>query len=155
MIKEYLIILLLLATILVFIFLLYSTGILKRKVLVTTVENLPIGIFKENKGQSQEEIVETYFQENSESDENELVECNNQNVRDKSENDLKKEFSPGALETLKENNLQNKEVVYWTPQGKHYHKIHNCGALLRSKVINSSSIEESGKLTGCTKCSKS
>lgn len=150
MIKEYLIILLLLPLILGFIYLLYSTGILRRKVLVTTIKNLPIGIFKENNAQVEEETVEMCIQEDFKSDENDLIECNTENV----ENDLKKEFSLQSLDTLQKNNIQSEDIVYWTPQGKHYHKIQNCGALLRSKVINSGSIDESGKLTGCNKCNK-
>ena len=154
MIKEYLIILLLLTVILGFMCLLYATGILKRRVLVTTIENLPIGIFKANNAQVQEETVETYIQENSKSNENTLMKCNNENIENKSETDFKKEFSPESLEMLKENNIQGDKIVYWTPQGKHYHKIHNCGTLLRSKVINSGSIDKSGKLTGCHNCNK-
>jgi hypothetical protein len=154
MIKEYLIILLSLPAILGFIYLLYATGILRRRVLITTVENLPIGIFKENNAQVQGETVETSVQENSKSDENELMNCNNENVENKSENDFKKEFCPESLEMLNEDNIQDEEIVYWTPLGKHYHKTQNCGSLLRSKVINSSSIDKSGKLTGCTKCNK-
>jgi len=154
MIKEYLIILLLLTVILGFICLLYATGILKRRVLVTTIEHLPIGIFKDNNAQVQEETVERYIQENSKNDENKLMECNNENVEKKSENDFKKEFSSESLEMLKENNIQGEDIVYWTPLGKHHHKTQNCGTLLRSKVINSGSIDKSGKLTGCHKCNK-
>lgn len=86
MIKEYLTILLLLPLILGFVYLLYSTGILRRKVLVTTINNLPIGIFKESNAQIEEETVEECIEENSESDEYKLIKCNNENV----ENDLKK-----------------------------------------------------------------
>lgn len=153
MIKEYLTILLLLALILGFICLLYATGILKRKVLITTVENLPLGIFKENNEQVQEETLETHILENSKSDVNELIEFSNENVKNKSGSDLKREFTPESLEVLIENNIQE-DIVYWTPQGKHYHKIQNCGTLLRSKVINHGSIDQSGKSTGCNKCSK-
>ena len=106
MIKEYLIILLLLTVILGFICLLYATGILKRRVLVTTIENLPIGIFKANNAQVQEETVETYIQENSKNNENTLMKCNNENIENKSETDFKKEFSSESLEMLKENNIQ-------------------------------------------------
>ena len=116
MIKEWLIILLLLTVLLGVICLLYATGILRRRVVVTIVENLPIGIFKENNVQVREETVETHIQE------------------------------------IKNSCIQDEEIVYWTPHGKHYHKIHNCRTLLRSKVINSGSIDESGKLTGCNKC---
>lgn len=154
MIKEYLIILLLLALILGFICLLYATGILKRKVLITTVENLPIGIFKENSDQIQEESLETHIQEDSRSDDNEPIECSNEIVKDNPKNDLEKDFNPESLGLIKGNNMQEKGIVYWTPQGKHYHKIQNCGALLRSKIINHGSIDQSGKSTGCNKCYK-
>jgi hypothetical protein len=154
MIKEYLIILFLLTVILGFICLLYATGILKRRVFVTTVENLPIGIFKEKNAHIQEKTEETYIEENSKSDENKLMKCNNENVENKSENDFKKEFSSESLEMLKENNIQGEDIVYWTPLGKHHHKTQNCGTLLRSKVINSGCIDKSGKLTRCHKCNK-
>jgi len=147
MIKEYLIILILLTILLGVICLLYATGILRRRVVITTIENLPIGLFKENTAQIQEERVEMDIQDNSK---------NNENI----ENDLKKEFNSESLEILRENNIQeiknsclyNEDIVYWTPLGKHYHKIQNCSTLLRSKVINSGSIDKSGKLTGCHKC---
>ena len=37
------------------------------------------------------------------------------------------------------------EIVYWTPNGKSYHTTKFCRALKRSKVIESGTIEESGK----------
>ena len=119
MIKDSLMILLLITVILGVIFLLYATGILRRRIVVTTIQNLPLGMFKGNNVQIQEKTVKTSIQENSKSD---------------------------------ENNIPYKEIVYWTPQGKHYHRMQNCRTLLRSKVINCGSINESGKLTGCTKC---
>ncbi|AWK52112.1 hypothetical protein DIC82_14325 [Clostridium beijerinckii] len=139
MIRDSLMILLLLTVILGVIFLLYATGLLRRRIVVTTIQNLPLGIFKENNIQ---------VQENSKSDENKLIECKNKNVA----NDLKKEFSSESLNMIKENNMPDEEIVYWTPQGQHYHKMQNCRTLLRSKVINGGSINESGKLTGCHKC---
>ncbi|MCE5221939.1 MAG: hypothetical protein LLF98_11935 [Clostridium sp.] len=125
MIRDSLTVLLLLTVILGVIFLLYATGILRRKIVITTIENLPLGIFKENNVQVQEETVKTSIQENSKSDENKLIECTN---------------------------IPDEEIVYWTPQGQHYHKMQNCRTLLRSKVINCGSINESGKLTECHKC---
>ena len=125
MIRDSLTILFLLTVILGFICLLYATGILRRRIVITTIENLPLGIFKGNNVQVQQETVKTSIQENSKSDENKLIECNN---------------------------IADEEIVYWTPQGQHYHKTQNCRTLLRSKVINCGSINESGKLTGCHKC---
>lgn len=155
MITAYLIILLSLMVIIGFIYLLYATGIFKRRVLVTIVENLPIGLFKENKSKIQEETVETYIQENSQNDENRLMKCTNENIENKSNQDLKDEFIPESLDILEETDVQAKDIVYWTPQGRYYHKTQNCGTLLRSKVIHSGSVDESGKLTGCNKCNKS
>ena len=51
-------------------------------------------------------------------------------------------------------NNQDGTVVYWTPNGKSYHSTPNCSTLKRSKVINSGTIEESGKTDPCDKCYK-
>lgn len=44
------------------------------------------------------------------------------------------------------------EIVYWTPNGKSYHTTKFCRALKRSKVIESGTIEESGKSDPCDFC---
>lgn len=44
------------------------------------------------------------------------------------------------------------EIVYWTPNGKSYHTTKSCRALKRSKIIESGSIEESGKNDPCDFC---
>ncbi|MGL4572045.1 MAG: coiled-coil domain-containing protein [Clostridium sp.] len=45
-------------------------------------------------------------------------------------------------------------TVYWTPNGKSYHKSGNCTTLKRSKVINSGTLAESGKSDPCNVCCK-
>lgn len=49
---------------------------------------------------------------------------------------------------------QDGTIVYWTPNGKSYHSTPNCSTLKRSKVINSGTIEESGKTDPCDRCCK-
>lgn len=151
MLKEGLIILLFLTVLIGFIFLLYYMGILKRKVVVTIVDVLPLGLFKDTNTNLEEKILEDHDHENSNSDELNLIKLDNEN----SLNELQESSNSKSLELFEENNIQqikNEEIVYWTPQGKHYHKTKNCRTLLRSKVVNSGSIEQSGKLTGCNKC---
>lgn len=48
--------------------------------------------------------------------------------------------------------LKEKEIVYWTPNGKTYHVKNTCRTLARSKVINSGTIYESGKDFKCEHC---
>lgn len=43
-------------------------------------------------------------------------------------------------------------TVYWTPNGKSYHKTDECSTLSRSKTILSGTISESGKTDPCDKC---
>lgn len=53
----------------------------------------------------------------------------------------------------KDNNLLNKdEIVYWTPNGKTYHSKSTCRTLSRSKIINSGTVNESGKDFKCENC---
>lgn len=145
MIKGYLIILLLVALILGLICLLYATGILKRRVLIITVENLPIGIFKDNHKKIDNEFSDEHIQEILKSDEI---------VTNDSQDDLEKDFSGESIELIEENTIQKKDIVYWTPHGKNYHKTNNCRTLIRSKIINHGSIDESGKSTRCNQCYK-
>lgn len=42
--------------------------------------------------------------------------------------------------------------IYWTPNGKSYHKTNKCRTLSRSKTICSGTIEESGKSACCDQC---
>lgn len=43
-------------------------------------------------------------------------------------------------------------VVYWTPNGSVWHADPGCSSLARSKVVNSGTVEQSGKSRGCKKC---
>ena len=61
----------------------------------------------------------------------------NNSVYSESSNDLSKDKSG---------------IVYWTPRGKSYHTTKSCRALKRSKVIESGTIEESGKSDPCDFC---
>lgn len=44
------------------------------------------------------------------------------------------------------------QLVYWTPRGKTYHSKTTCRTLVRSKVINSGTVNESGKDFKCEYC---
>ena len=44
------------------------------------------------------------------------------------------------------------EIVYWTPNGKTYHSKNTCRTLVRSKIINSGTVHESGKDFKCENC---
>lgn len=57
---------------------------------------------------------------------------------------------PGALTPDSENKAP--AVVYWTPNGSVWHADAGCPSLARSKVVNSGTIEQSGKARGCKKC---
>lgn len=59
------------------------------------------------------------------------------------------------LDLIDENNdnlLNQEEVVYWTPNGKTYHSKSTCRTLARSKIINSGTVNESGKDFKCENC---
>ncbi|MGL5693610.1 MAG: ComEC/Rec2 family competence protein [Peptostreptococcaceae bacterium] len=53
---------------------------------------------------------------------------------------------------LDEGTSSDDNIVYWTPNGKSYHTTKNCSTLSRSKVINSSTISQSGKNDPCDRC---
>ena len=59
------------------------------------------------------------------------------------------------LDLIDENNdnlLNQEEIVYWTPNGKTYHSKSTCRTLARSKIINSGTVNESGKDFKCENC---
>ena len=68
------------------------------------------------------------------------------------------EHEYGNISDLKEEkdyNLLNRdeiEIVYWTPNGKTYHSKSTCRTLSRSKIINSGTVNESGKDFKCENC---
>lgn len=47
---------------------------------------------------------------------------------------------------------ESSETVYWTPKGKSYHTTKSCPTLSRSKIINSGTIDQSGKYDPCDRC---
>lgn len=49
-------------------------------------------------------------------------------------------------------NDDSTDIVYWTPNGKSYHKNKNCSTLSRSKTVLEGSVSESGKLDACDVC---
>lgn len=55
---------------------------------------------------------------------------------------------------VKDNVSDKGEIVYWTPNGKSYHKTDECSTLSRSKTILSGTISESGKIDPCDQCYK-
>ncbi|KMT23024.1 ComEC/Rec2 family competence protein [Clostridium cylindrosporum] len=64
-----------------------------------------------------------------------------------------KKVSPAPTPKIEEApKVSNGETVYWTPKGKSYHSTTSCPTLSRSKIINSGTIEESGKYDPCDKC---
>ncbi len=58
----------------------------------------------------------------------------------------------GSSQEASNNAGTGSETVYWTPKGKSYHKSKDCPTLSRSKIINSGTIEQSGKDDPCDKC---
>lgn len=48
--------------------------------------------------------------------------------------------------------INEEDIVYWTPRGKTYHAKSTCRTLARSKVINSGTVYESGKDFKCEHC---
>ena len=60
-----------------------------------------------------------------------------------------------CIDLIDENNdnlLNQEEIVYWTPNGKTYHSKSTCRTLARSKIINSGTVNESGKDFKCENC---
>lgn len=48
--------------------------------------------------------------------------------------------------------VNEEDIVYWTPNGKTYHAKSTCRTLARSKVINSGTVYESAKDFKCEHC---
>lgn len=132
--------LIMLAAIIILLYLLLRFGIIKRRVIVTIVENLPIGIFRD-KNKSYEIENKVYIKE--------LKEDKEELKKDSNENSLE---GKDHLEENEDIDKNNNGIVYWTPNGKTYHNSKSCFALSRSKVINEGTIEESGKDSLCDFC---
>lgn len=59
---------------------------------------------------------------------------------------------PNEVQEKPSNFNPNQEVVYWTPNGKSYHRSKSCSALAKSKTILEGTISESGKYDPCDRC---
>ncbi|MDO5516347.1 MAG: hypothetical protein Q4F66_02260 [Clostridium sp.] len=119
--------------------LLLKLAIVKKRVIVTIVQNLPIGIFRD-KNKSYEIQNKVYIREKNKSD------------VEKNESDDGQHKSISDSNTDEKISIGDNDLVYWTPNGKTYHVSTSCFALCRSKVINYGTIEESGKSTLCHLC---
>lgn len=74
---------------------------------------------------------------------------NKENITEEKQDSVEK---PAVQEN---NNAADKgEIVYWTPNGKSYHKTDECSTLSRSKTILSGTLSESGKDDPCDQCYK-
>lgn len=142
---EILIIMLIVILVLLYLLLRLTIG---NRVIVTIVESLPIGIFRD-KNVSYETENKVYVKEIHKDDENkadsESAEAEENGHVNKGQ-DIKGE----AIENI---SIEEKDrIVYWTPNGKTYHISSSCFALSRSKVIEQGTIEESEKDTLCDLC---
>ncbi|MGL5756511.1 MAG: ComEC/Rec2 family competence protein [Paraclostridium sp.] len=93
-----------------------------------------------------------------------IVDCKKGSYNSGNENGYKINSKKNSIDnknntTLKNNiGLQQKvevnegEIVYWTPKGKSYHSSNSCQTLSKSKTILSGTKEESGKNDPCDKC---
>lgn len=155
----------------------FKDEVFGKNVVVTIVESLPLSIFKKNNMNKEETSIKenTIINHKDEKSNNELeknIPTDNKVevcTEDKSieveeqENDLEQvishinseeneeqvEAEQELLHTIIE---ENGDIVYWTPNGKTYHKSNTCRTLARSKIINSGSIIESGKDFQCEHC---
>ncbi|HCW53546.1 MAG TPA: hypothetical protein DG753_07395 [Clostridium sp.] len=137
------IILIMFAVIIILLYLLFKFGIVKRRVIVTIVESLPIGIFRD-KDKSYEVENRVYVKGSRKDELNLNNEDNNEN-----KNSFEGKERLGESEYI--DNTSDK-TVYWTPKGRTYHISKSCFALSRSKVIVEGTIEESEKNTLCDLC---
>lgn len=97
---------------------------------------------------------------NNEEEIKEVVEEFNNTIENILEDDFKDTSDVSIIDDIYEvienkeiiDELKEKEIVYWTPNGKTYHVKNTCRTLARSKVINSGTIYESGKDFKCEHC---
>lgn len=145
----------------------------RKQVVVTVVESLPLTIFKKtNNRVNEEENTKKSEKENlnvkeiqykSDKDNSEILIENLK--KDEEKNDISEEVSSKnieesfleiACESLNSEEIDDfkidEKLVYWTPRGKTYHIKSTCRTLMRSKVINSGTIHESGKDLQCEHC---
>ena len=157
------IVIIMLAAVIIVLYLLLKFGIIKRRVIVTIVQNLPIGIFKD-KNKNYEIVNKVYMKEiskNKVEDEADSKEENDKLAAD-SLGDHKDKSSRGSIseeinisdstDDMDHKDIINNKIVYWTPKGKTYHNSKSCFALSRSRVINEGTVEESEKSALCDLC---
>ncbi|NME83338.1 hypothetical protein [Clostridium sp. SM-530-WT-3G] len=135
------IILIMLVVIIMLLYLLFKFGIAKRRVIVTIVESLPIGIFKDN-DKSYEIENRVYIKGTRKNELNLNNEDNNGNFVEGKDH----------LEESEYIDKTSDKTVYWTPKGRTYHISRSCFALSRSKIIVEGTVEESEKNTLCDLC---
>lgn len=145
----------------------------RKKVVITVVESLPLTIFKKSTNRvNEEENTKKSEKENFsvkeiqyKTDEDNSERLSENLKKDEVENDISEEISGKnieesflevACESLNDEEADecgsDEELVYWTPRGKTYHLKNSCRTLVRSKVINSGTIYESGKDFQCEHC---
>lgn len=157
------IVIIMLAAVIIVLYLLFKFGIIKRRVIVTIVQNLPIGIFRD-KNKNYQIVNKVYVKEiskNKVEDEADSKEENDKLAAD-SLGDHKDKSSRGSIseeinisdstDDMDHKDIINNKIVYWTPKGKTYHNSKSCFALSRSRVINEGTVEESEKSALCDLC---
>lgn len=148
----------------------YGNEILRGSFKVQVVKFLPLGIFKEDKNKDKDNLHNSILIENEndlkesqiEAQENEIkvkeIEHDEINVEINEKGEEKtcvESEESNILDLIDENNdnlLNQEEIVYWTPNGKTYHSKSTCRTLARSKIINSGTVNESGKDFKCENC---
>ena len=158
----------------------YGNEILRGSFKVQVVKFLPLGIFKEDKNKDkdskidnrEESIKERHINKEKDNLHNSILIENENDLKESQieaqENEINVEINEkgeektcveseesNILDLIDENNdnlLNQEEIVYWTPNGKTYHSKSTCRTLARSKIINSGTVNESGKDFKCENC---
>lgn len=136
-----------LAVIIILFYLLLKFGVIKRRVIVTIVENLPIGLFRD-KNKSYEIENKVYVKEINK----EKIEENLNSKEENTNNENNISDKDNISKNIEDIDISNNKTVYWTPKGKTYHTSKSCFALSRSKVILEGSAVESEKDALCDLC---
>ena len=154
----------------------YGNEILRGSFKVQVVKFLPLGIFKEDKNKDkdskidnrEESIKERHINKEKDNLHNSILIENEIKVKEIEHDEINVEINEkgeektcveseesNILDLIDENNdnlLNQEEIVYWTPNGKTYHSKSTCRTLARSKIINSGTVNESGKDFKCENC---
>lgn len=122
-------------------------------------------VVEENKNEDEQVNEEIKEESNQESDTDSIgkedsdstlaKEEDNSALIDDEENEESNIYSNTVVEsesTQEPDVNESSETVYWTPKGKSYHTTKSCPTLSRSKVINSGTIDQSGKYDPCDRC---